>query len=379
MTTEAAATSSFDPLLERGKIMIYRVFDVGDEIDLKSGEKLLPEANRESALRTQAGYSPSIVVRNAALRRGLGESVLRIGKLELKADALATVWDYGSVSICFQIDVSGMRWSQLNTLAGLLNEDARTAQVIDSLAQERSHRVVDSLASAIKNRNLSGVSEDYIIYQLEKVEGLTEARELLDRLDLPRLILGETQEALSSRAKDGILQNLYQYSTRDFVLIDWNSAIILEPSGSRQLADVLEFALTHLLEFRYYDDLLDHKLADLYDAIEERRQSTWRGRYGRLARDANSKFIEFSEFIERVENSLKVVGDFYLAVIFRAAIRRFRIPDWQQSITRKLNLLARVSELLQGESNTRRSHWLEVIIIALIAFEIISAMVKSGG
>ena len=74
--------------------------------------------------------------------------------------------------------------------------------------------------------------------------------------------------------------------------------------------------------------------------------------------------------MERVDNSLKVVGDFYLALIFRGATQKFRIKDWQDSISRKMAILAQVSELLEGEMNVRRSHWLEFAVVFLFIFEI---------
>src|SRR5690606_1712993 len=156
--------------------------------------------------------------------------------------------------------------------------------------------------------------------------------ELVAKANIPALILGEPKLDLAEANTSGILENVYQYAKDDLVVIDWNSAIVFEPSGQKDITDVLEFALTHLLEVRYYDDLLDHRRSELDDEIERKRQGSLTGRYGKLARDANTKFIECSEFIERVDNSLKVVGDFYLAVIFRGAIRRFRILDWQMSI-----------------------------------------------
>ncbi|GAC1397365.1 MAG: hypothetical protein NVSMB68_13630 [Thermoanaerobaculia bacterium] len=98
--------------------------------------------------------------------------------------------------------------------------------------------------------------------------------------------------------------------------------------------------------------------------------------YGRLSRDANSLYLEFSDYVERVENSLKFVGDFYLATIFRAAVTRFHLRDWEDSVTRKLNTLAQISELLEGEVNVRRSHWLEIVVIVLILYEIVSAALR---
>ncbi|MFH1618511.1 MAG: hypothetical protein ABIG11_01250 [bacterium] len=73
-----------------------------------------------------------------------------------------------------------------------------------------------------------------------------------------------------------------------------------------------------------------------------------------MPEDASGKHIEFSKFLGRVENSLKTVGDPYLATIFRQAGKEFRFDDWRKSVARKMETLARISELLQGEINARR-------------------------
>jgi len=129
---------------------------------------------------------------------------------------------------------------------------------------------------------------------------------------------------------------------------------------------------------RYYDYLLDEKLTTIYDAIEESRARLFSGRFSSLSKEASSLYIEFTEFIERVDNSFKVVGDFYLANIFRSAGEEFRVPEWQNNITRKMNLLARVSEMLQGEVDVNRSLWLEITVVVLIMFEIGTALLKFG-
>jgi hypothetical protein len=201
--------------------------------------------------------------------------------------------------------------------------------------------------------------------------------ELISKVDIESLILGESSEALSERMRKPISEYLFQYAETDLAVVDWNSALVIEPSGKREVPDILEFALTHLLEFRFYDELLDVRMRELYDQVEARRQSLWASYFSSSSKEANTRFLEFSEFIERVDNSLKVVGDFYLASIFRAAVRRFRLADWQQSVTRKLNLFTRVSELLQGELNVWRGHVLEFVVIFLIAFEIVSAILRS--
>jgi hypothetical protein len=178
--------------------------------------------------------------------------------------------------------------------------------------------------------------------------------------------------------RNPILDNVHAYSDRDLAVVDWNSALLVEPEGSRDVADILEFATTHLMEFRYFDDLLDERLERLYDSLE-RRRSVWsffRNDYERLSREAGSLYLEFSDYVERVDNSVKFVGDFYLATIFRSAVRRFNLPEWEKSLNRKMNALARISEMLQTEVNARRSHWLEVIVVVLILVELISTILK---
>lgn len=400
VTTERAEESVL-PIILRGSVLVYRVFDVAEEIDLTAVERILKEdraARSRLQFRRQAGQS--LFMRNPPIRVGLGESEIVIGGTRRKVDVCATLWDYGVISVVIQMPIDpGTTWSALVSIAEYLNLDSMTGDgavareggmhEVDSFARKRSQELVEAIQQALKSPAQREIFEDYVIYQLEKLEGVQNAQEFLERADLPSLILSEGRERLGEKSRTGVLENSYQYAENDLTVIDWNSAVVLEPSGQRDIADVLEFALTHLLEFRYYDDLLDQRLARLYETLQRRRESSgrlslasrWRAiwglRFASVSSDANARYIEFSEFIERIDNSLKVVGDFYLAVIFRAAIRRFRIPDWQQSVVRKMNVLARVSELLQGEVNVRRGHTLEMIIILLIAFEIVSAVVRS--
>ncbi len=95
-----------------------------------------------------------------------------------------------------------------------------------------------------------------------------------------------------------------------------------------------------------------------------------------MSREASALFIEFSDYVERVENSLKFVGDFYLATIFRAASARFNLHEWEEGVSRKMTALARISEVLQAEINARRSHWLEIIVVVLILVEMLSTIVR---
>jgi hypothetical protein len=141
---------------------------------------------------------------------------------------------------------------------------------------------------------------------------------------------------------------------------------------------VLEFATAHLLELRYYDALLDRELHGIYDEIEARRLSrdVFARRYPRLRRRTAALLLELSEMIERLENAVKIIGDFYLARLYQGAVKRFRLPAWQDTVLRKQKLLAGVHELLNDAVDTRRAELLELTIILLILWEILYALVR---
>ncbi|MFN7685706.1 MAG: hypothetical protein ACK5QT_09890 [Oligoflexia bacterium] len=360
--------------IKKGTILLYRVFDVAEEIDLVKVEKLLTSSpGLQERLRLTRIPGHSIVIRNAPVHVRMGQTPIIVGNREYQADTHAKIWDYGVMSVVFQIPIpEGSSWEQLLHQASVLE----LSNDIDTAARKRSEELSKAIEGSLQGAAEWAGFEDYTIYFFEQIEGVSTGEELLNTADIPALILAETDRNLSIVNRESILENTYQYRDNDLTVIDWNSAIVWEPSGQRDIPDVLEFAVTHLLEMRYYDDLIDRRLTLLYDSIEAQRKKRGRSPFWKLSHEASSRYIEFSEFLGRVENSLKVVGDFYLARLFRGAVRRFRVPDWQGSISRKMEILAQVSELLQGEINTQRSLILEMIIIGLIAFEVIYALVQ---
>lgn len=356
--------------IKKGSVFIYRIFDVAEEIRMPQIEAILRDSRGPDRFRVPKFIDRAIVMRNPPVTFGLPDQILKIKGREIKAEVIIKARDFGVLSLVYQINLEpGMRWDDLIKLAVDLEEGSE----IDVVANETAKDVANTIKAAMKKPNVWSSFEDYIVYFIEEFEGDTSAKDLLQKADVPALMLAEDKVAIADVTRKSLIENVYQYGEKDLALIEWNCALVVEPGGGREVPDILEFAVTQLMEMRYYDDLLDVKLQDLYDNIERRRSSIWTTRYDRVYEESSTRYIEFIEFIERVENSLKVVGDFYLATIYRAANRRFRLNDWQNSITRKMNILAQVSNLLQGEMNMRKSHILEITIILLITYEIIAA------
>ncbi|PWU16977.1 MAG: hypothetical protein C5B49_09705 [Bdellovibrio sp.] len=383
-----------DPGIQRGSIIIYRVYDVCEEINLVMVEKCL--ANHKGPLKFNVPkfIDRALVVRNPPLQFGLGDRSISICGKEFRCEVRTKIRDFGVVSIVLEVSIPPqMRWSGLVELGAALEEgsevDELTGQILPGIvAAIRPAMQVPNpsiLGGAVGGATPGGEAragtdlvlfEDYIVYLIETFVEELPIDKFLSEVDVASLILAEHEVTLSQRSRDVALENIFQYGEKDLAVVDWNSALVIEPGGGHEIPDILEFAVTQLLEMRYYDDLINEKLKDLYGRIGDRGRGFLTNRYGKLYKEASARFIEFTEFLERVENSLKVVGDFYLATIYRAATRKFRLSDWQNSVTRKINILGQVSSLLQGEVNNRRSQLMELVIALLILYEVIAAVMK---
>lgn len=360
--------------IKKGTVLIYRIFDVAQEINVTQVEAILRDNRGPDRFKVPKYIDRAIEMRKPPVTFGMGEEYITIQGKPIKVDVLVKVRDFGVLSMIYQINIEpGTSWKDLVGLAVSLEEGSE----IDNLAKQQADEISKTISSTMKKAKMWSGFEDYIIYFIEEFENNLSVNEFKERVDFAKLMIAENQLSLSEATKQSLSESVYQYAENDLTIVDWNSALVIEPGGNRDIPDILEFAVTHLMEMRYYDDLLDTQLNDLYDDIEKKRGSLWASKYDRVYEEASTRYIEFLEFLERVENSLKVVGDFYLATVYRGATGQFRLKDWQDSVTRKMNILAQVSNLLQGEMNMRRSHLLEIIVIILIAYEVIAAIWKN--
>lgn len=357
--------------IQKGSILVHRVFDIAGEISLVRAEQLLSADSKGPRLKFATDTRKAIIIKDSPLKTDLGDEALDLPSGKYPVSIFARIWNYGVISVTLELAIPpGTEWGRLVKLAAELE----ASNELELLALSRKDALKKRIMPAVINPAEWEIHEDYITYIIEKADGSENPRDFITRVDVAALILAEEKEHLVDEHRNFLVESAIQYSSSDLAIIDWNSALLIEPEGQRDVADVIEFSLTHLLEFRYYDEMLSRNLEELYDAMESKRESVaniFRNFYADIAEDSSRKYMEFSEFLGRVENSLKTVGDPYLAVAFKASALEFHFDDWRKSISRKMETLAQISQILHGEVNTRRSHWLEIIIIVLIAVEMI--------
>jgi hypothetical protein len=363
--------------VEDGEVLVYRLFDVADAVDLQQAE--VAAAAPKSRLRLSGVQSATAIeFPRPPLYVGLGKRSLPLATGPREAELNARVFDYGVVSICYRLRIDpGTPLGELVPLAEELFVEPSRA--LDAEARREAESITAALAASLERPHSWEGLESYQVFLVRRFEGgPLDAADLLEGAPIPELVLGETSPTpLSATERQEVLAQHYSYLADDLAVVHWNCAFVSEPSGVEDIPDLLELATAQLLELRYYDALLDRELHRIYDEIETRGRSLLNiltPRYRRLQRRTAALLLELSEMTERLENAVKIVGDLYLARLYQGAVRRFRLPAWQETVLRKQRLVAEVNQLIGGVADTSRSEWLEIAVILLIAFEILAAL-----
>ena len=379
MTTPLTTPSTAETieLLVHGETIVYRLFDVGYAIALDHASELLASSAPER-LRPVRGEAQAIQIPNPPVTVGLGNETITLGGARHEAELSARIFDFGVVSLRARIVApSGVAWSEF----AAHNADAASLSAWAELLTAALAPLLTRIAPAIERAGRAPVTEDYVVFRVNRLEdaaGVAVSPERLPDEDIAQLLLGERRK-LSGAARRELLSQRFTYFEDDLAVLTWGSALVVEPvAEDTDVQYVLEFANAQLLELRFYDAVLDAELPQIYTRIAEAR----RGfhllglRYGRLLADLHTRVADATELVERVENSLKVTDDVFLARIYAGALELFRGRTWRNGIDRKVTIVRETYDMLNGESQSRRAEVLEIIIVVLIMLELALTLLR---
>lgn len=373
-----AAQSPSTPQLT-GVCRVMFAFDVAMAIDLDVAAKLVgaEAGGGRTNIRVTRRAPASLGYQSTPLRLTLPAPQIDLGGWMNQPTCEALTFDFGGISIAFQIPFSGGVDSLIPLGQRLYdNPDFQTA------AREAAEKVVRLIKQAMSRPGFDPAVEDYVVYHASAHTWPTEPsvwsalRE--QRSAIARLLRSELAP-VSDQETDEALAGVASYTPKDVAVIDWNAALVIDPDGD-DVVSVLEYANMELLEMRTLDDRLDRALDEAYSfAVHHERRATpvWRST-GRLATTRRNGMrqiarlqVDAAVLFEGVNNAIKLVGDQYLARVYRLAARRFHLAERDAGIERKLSTLDGIYGKLSDEAAARRMEILEWIIIILIAVSII--------
>lgn len=363
------------------EILCTRIFDVADTIELERCRALIEkDATGVRRLSLRREGSEYIQLSDPPLEIELGfRRQLVVGGSPYEVKLNATLYSHGAISITVRVPVA--KDATIESLIPFADE-LYDSPALDALTRDEVNRLRKVLEPTFEDPHLWDQNEAYAVIFVRRLESDSDAphaEQLLATPGLARLLLGEVKERqLSKEEEQEVLGHHYSYTPNDLTVIEWNAAFVYEPSGSEDVVDLLEIANAQLLELRYYDARLDSELQRLYDVVGQKPGSLLFSPWKRALREQAQTLIELSEFLERVENALKIVGDVYLARVYEAGLKQLRVPRWTEQVARKHRLLNSTYGLLKGEVDTGRSLTLEALVVMLIVLEILLAVFRVG-
>ena len=348
----------------------YAIFayDVGLSIDLEACARRMTAMTERAYIRPKHRTPQYFEYRPAPLRVTQEATVLTLGDYCSSASVDVVLYDFGAVSMTYHIPLHG---PFLGLLA--LSEALDGNALLLHDARHRVEQLLRVVHGAVHRPHIADFVEDYAIFQITafttpcSAEALytAYAQEVAQILRVERTTLStqEVSEAMSHRMAFG---------QDDVTIIDWHAALLYDREADDVRA-VLEFANVELLEMRYLDEQLDDALDQAYEALSRR---AWRrlrrpGAAGADLRRVAQMQVDSAMLFEGVNNALKLLGDQYLARVYRLASQRFHLAEWDASILRKLHTLESIYEKISDQATTRRMEVLEWIIIVLIAVSIV--------
>jgi hypothetical protein len=365
-----------------GTTYVLVAFDIAYAIDLDAAERVVAGlgsagTGERATMRHTRKSPPYFEYRPAPLRLTLGVEPIELGNgFATSGQVEALVFDFGAVSLTYAVGLGGRGLGEVVGLAEALYDNA----AVHADARRRVAELARVLGPALERASLVEAVEDYLVHQIGAVEGHAEPSEVARghsaalaqvlRSEGGPMSEEEQREALSARAS---------YRPSDAAYIDWNAAVLLD-AGAEDVRAVLEYANVELLEMRVLDDRLDAVLDESYRALAERKtRKIFRFPVG--SRDLNRIArlqMDSALLYEGVNNALKLVGDQYLARVYRMAAGRFHLPERDATIERKLRTVESIYGKLHDWQASVRLEVLEWIVIALIFVSIVLPFMPWG-
>jgi hypothetical protein len=347
-------------------INAFYLFDVAEQIDLTRLRALI--RGGETARLTSKSTAPSYLQYQSPPVVADGEMV---GLSSLDGFRVRVkFFDYGVVSLALTKPFAGS-WQELVEISQKYIEN----DALELRAEEAARQVLGRCAETMTRPHETYLSEDYLAFVVTGLATPTTAEQLVAERsrELALLLRGERQP-LSRQEEEEVLRNRLSYLADDLVIPTWNGAFIYDTeSGAAATLELCEFANSQLLEFRYYDDLLDTELGRIYATLQ--RSTWWNGLSGRgyikAANQLHSLFIDVNEITDRTENALKFVGDIYAARVFSLVAARLGLMQWKQSVEEKLETLDDIYRFAVEQVAISRGQFLELTIILILVLELV--------
>lgn len=346
-----------------GNIYIFHAFDVGEDINLEK----IRESN---AVAWQTLKSPKYF-KNYHIPLAIKLPNPQSSPLCVSSK----IHNFGSISLTYKIPFN----KSLNNLREQIPD-------IDAFYQKQAISDVETIFETIKQHIVKPkffqARASYLVIQVnpepEKLDVITLKAEYGGII--ASMLRFETK-TLSEYQRNEILDSAIGYFRGDLIIIDTEAAFVCDDEYE-EILDLFEFANIQHSELRYYDRILDQNLNAIYESggIRPRPLKAYLPLIGSYINDPLSDLgklkVDISVITERLESSIKFVGEAYFSEMYAILVSKLDLKNWKESIDSKLSIIEDINVIYRDKIDAIREDMLSVLIIILIMIEIFVAMLK---
>jgi hypothetical protein len=369
LTTQTRAEPAVKPdAAITGAIFVLIQFDVCEEIKLgrlgeiigaHSGARTVAQPSMKHPAPGYIRYQrPPVVEPLEPLKLESGERL----QGEIK------YYDYGVLSVVFQLPFAG-DWETLVRLASRWVWDVDFSAHAERIVKHRLERAAPALVKPYEQ----WLSEDYFVFHVREIDGISSATELLNQHGplIAQIVRGERTSLADSESSE-VLQSRISFYPNDLAVIGWNAAFLYDTAaGAESAVQLLEYANSQLLEFRHYDELLTLELESVYESLEKGTGFLRRWRMARSATSLYSRLLEVMELTEHADNAIKFLSDMFAARLYRLAAVKIGVPDYKNLVTQKLRTADDLYRFMVDQFNQSRTFLLESAVVVILVIELI--------
>jgi len=344
-------------LVFTGNIFLFHAFDVGDDINLERIERLpsinsLPFPHRKYFKNYHLPLVIELPHPHATSRC-----------------SSCKIHNFGAISLTYKVPFTGT-----------LQELRSNITAIENQHQEQSVMDVKSVFKKIKSciakPKFFQTRASYLVIQIDPQPDKISLEEL--KKDYGNIIVSAMRfetETLSDYQKNEILKDAIGYFRGELIIIDTDASFVYDAEYEETL-EFFEFANIQQLELRYFDRLLDQQLNAIYE-----------GKFSKLDIKSYLPFIglfkpdpvtewgrlkaDISVITERLESSIKLVGEPYFSELYERIVDTLDLQNWQNAINKKLEIVREIQQTYQHKIDAVREDMLTISIIILIFIELI--------
>ena len=345
------------------------VFDAGREVDLAACRALAKEFVRPVPVTDSRCAPSSVRIESPPLRLDVPFDGFVLDGRRIDGPAEIAVYEFGAIAVTLCVP-AGTTLGEMRDAACALTGDAELAAAARSI----SNGLLARIGASVVDLRLADVVEEHLVFEITDFDSDVPLPDLPRHCgpELARILRAESQD-LSAQEIEHATATRVMRTPDDLVLLDWNAAIVLDAEPEEARA-VIELANVQLLEMRFLDRRLDESLHHAYDVVS--RRVLWRpvllpGGLREAMRHIAQRQVDSAMLFEHVSNALKLVGDQYLARVYRGAAQQFELQAWNDAIVRKIATLDSIYEKVHDRTVNARGEMLEWIVILLILFEVV--------